>query len=294
MVSLETVKEVLSLESEGTRKTYLIAWRQWEEFSKGKPTRLKAFAFLGEMKRRGASALTLRLKYHSLASVYNKLVALEIEEKNPFHKLAAAFTLRDRSQVRPTAYVSAKQINQAFELPDLRTRAGVRDAAILACFFGGGLRISEVHGLNVGDVRIGGNGADYRLVLRKTKAGKMQTQPLASHFAEKIVRIVAQRKEDGANENSPLFVLYYKDGSTREERFCIRTLRRFYRYTLSAVGAEAAPHSARASYATHLLTKGATYEQVAFALRHNDTQQVSTYDKRRKEEMDNVGGKICY
>lgn len=283
------IQTILGLESDNTKRGYVEAWKQWEDFN---PTlvesRKTALFFLMSLKRAGLSMGTIRSRYHALSSIYNKLVAFELAERNPFLKLSSVFPLRDKQQVRPTQSFTAQEVNELLASPDRRTWRGVRDRAIFAAIFGGGLRISEVHWLNVGDVVAIDHGASWRLQLRKTKAQEIQTQPLADLFAEAICELVSWRKSEGAEEDDPLFL------SQQRSRMSIRALSRLFVSYSRRVGRRRAPHSGRATFATQLLDIGCSYEQVAIAMRHADSQMVHVYDKRRRDTLENVGARLTY
>lgn len=279
---------ILGIGADHTKKTYATAWHQWRGFNPSlKESSKTALMFLMSLKRNGASMGTIRTRYHALSSIYNRLVHLELAEKNPFHKLASVFPIRDKAQVRPTRSFSARDVHAMLKLPDRRTARGVRDRAIMSAIFGGGLRVSEVHGLDVGDIICGHDGTTWRLHLAETKAQEVQYQPLAHCYAQPIVELVAQRKTEGATETDPLFI-------TARGRLSIEQMRRIFKQYSEEIGQRKAPHAGRATFATQLLQQGATYEQVATALRHNDTQMVGVYDKRRRSDVDNVGVKITY
>ncbi len=69
-------------------------------------------------------------------------------------------------------FLSQQDSARLVEAPDASTAAGLRDRAILEVAYGSGLRVSEVHGLDVGSVnlqagelRVIGKGSKERVVL---------------------------------------------------------------------------------------------------------------------------------
>lgn len=285
------VEQFLVLKRPATRKSYSAAWRQWCEFrrSKGiKATPGEALKFLHHLRFGGASDNTLNNRYAALCSIYGFLVDMGALPKNPFSAIKRVFSTRQRRQVRPTKLIATEEVLAALEAPPANTRWGVAERALLAILFGSGLRRSEARGLRVGDIIVG-EGPLYGLELEHTKAGKRQQRRLPAWAWEYLAPLVSQRKEEGAGANDWLFVFYYRDGTTKGRQLSDATVYRIYReYT------GAAPHSARATFATRLLEQGAHREDVADALGHADAQAVKVYDKRLRTLNDSVAGDITY
>lgn len=134
----------------------------------------------------------------------------------------------------------------------------------------------------------------HYLRLRSTKAGKIQRQPMPRWVEKVVKKLVKQRlKETNGDQNAPLFVSYYRP-KTNQRPMSIRTIRRKFRFYCKLVGIDAAPHSARAAFATRLLRQGHPYEQVSAALRHRTTLMVETYDHRSFDELAACGSGIEY
>jgi len=226
-----------------------------------------------------------------LSALYRHLSDLALIRGNPWAMARNVLPARRHVQVRPTKLVPLELVPEILDLPDPRTKIGVRDRAVLAALFGGGLRRSEVVGLDLRDVLISADGS--RLVIRESKAGKRQEQALPDWAAERLAELVAQRSGDGATPIGPLFPTYDLRGRERG-RMSTASLRRLYSYYLEQVGLEGyAPHSARATAATALLQSGATDREVRDFLRHRTTGMVEVYDKRAKAN-DKIAGRLKY
>lgn len=236
---------------------------------------------------------TISQRIHLLRRLFRFLVAVEAIPRNSFDAIIDDLPRRQRRQKRPTKLIPRDAIAKMLQMPDRRTRDGVRDYCLLSLLFGGGLRRSEAYHLNVDDVVISQKGT-LSLIIKHAKAGSVQTQSLPEWAAEAFSQLVSQRIGEGAQPGHPLFVFYHVNGFVRG-RISVETIRRIYqRYTEQVGLGKVSPHSARASAATYLLEEGCSEISVANFLRHCDEQQVRIYDKRARTAETNPGLRLRY
>lgn len=236
---------------------------------------------------------TFSQRLHLLRRVFRFFVAVELLDRNVFDAVLIDIPKRQKKQKRPTQLIEQKKVIAMLEKPNRGTKAGRRDWCMLALMFGGGLRVSEVYGLNVGDVGVTTSGTPF-LLLRKTKNGSTQRQSLPEWAWEAFSQLVSQRAGDEAGNDDPLFPFYSVEGLARG-RLSIETMRRTFKSYAKEVGiGPVAPHAARATAATMLKTDGFEDRDVAAFLRHTSTTMVETYDKRVRSPETNVGRKLVY
>lgn len=221
---------------------------------------------------------TVHQRLALLRRLYRHLAALELVTFNPFDAIADVVPRRQRRQKRPTKFIQFDKVIELLEAPAKNTKDGIRDRAIMALLFGGGLRRSEVAEHNVGDFETTPQGVPY-LVIRGAKAGQNQQQALPEWAWETYSTLILQRKSEGATENDPLIVFYYIDGTPRE-RLSTETIRRIYmRYCKQTGIGHAAPHSARATAVTFLKALGYSDEDVQSFVRHAGPGMIRAYNK---------------
>lgn len=149
---------------------------------------------------------------------------------------------------------------------------GVRDRAMLEILYGGGLRVSELVGLNLDDldfeselVRVRGKGRRERL----TPVGQM-----AMHW---VARYLPVRQPKRSHEPAVFLNRY-------GTRLTTRSVGRLLEHHLSRAGLvhAASPHTLRHSFATHLLDRGADLRSVQELLGHRNltTTQIYTHVTR--------------
>lgn len=231
------------------------------------------------------------------ATVFRKVIVLKGLYKaagvlpNPFETVCDRLRHAQVGTKRPTEAITAEQVTRLLNVPSEFSKDGIRDRAFLAALFGGGLRISEVCGLRLGDIRK--DGAVCYLHLGRTKSKNTQEQTLPDWAAGRLLRLAEERVREGANNNDPLFIFY-----TRNQGRNINSRAYFAIFKKLAYQAglpkTISPHSGRATACTHLLESGLDYKQAKDFMRHSSFQMVEKYDKRRRARKTSPALKLNY
>ncbi|MCA1685794.1 MAG: tyrosine recombinase XerC [Planctomycetia bacterium] len=149
------------------------------------------------------------------------------------------------------------------------TPAGVRDRAMFETLYGGGLRVSELVGLNLDDVD-----ADQQLLRVRGKGRRERLCPVGPLTTTWIGHWVALRVPKKAGEPA---VFLNRFGT----RLTARSVGRLLEDHLKGLGLDpgASPHTLRHSFATHLLDRGADLRSVQELLGHRSlaTTQIYTH-----------------
>jgi integrase/recombinase XerC len=170
-------------------------------------------------------------------------------------------------------FLSAENIGLLLESPKADEPMGLRDRAILETMYSAGLRVSEVVGLNDGDL-------DFEAgVLRiRGKGRRERLSPVGSYAVRALkrwsnVRKLSSREPSGAS--APVFV--NKFGRRLTTRSVARMLEKYLKIT--GLDGRTSPHSLRHSFATHLLDRGADIRSVQELLGHKSlvTTQIYTH-----------------
>ena len=132
------------------------------------------------------------------------------------------------------------------EAPDASTAVGLRDRAVLEIAYGSGLRVSEVHGLDVGSVnlrtgelRVMGKGSKERVVL----FGDAARDALYAYLGEGRPKL--------ANRTSGNALFLNRYGGRLTQRSIQEKVRRYAARAGLRSGVHT--HTLRHSFATHLL-----------------------------------------
>jgi integrase/recombinase XerC len=170
-------------------------------------------------------------------------------------------------------FLTTDEVGKLLEAPKGNTPAALRDRAILETLYSAGLRVSELVGLNDGDLdfpagilRIRGKGKRERLA------------PIGSFAARALKRWLEVRKlspREKTGREAPVFT--NKFGTRLTTRSVARMLEKCIKKT--GLDQRTSPHTLRHSFATHLLDRGADIRSVQELLGHKSlvTTQIYTH-----------------
>ncbi len=237
--------------------------------------------FVLRLSAHGMARTTMMRKVSSLRSFCRFLVREEVLESNPFMALSSSKRRRELPQFLSQAAVSAlldapaaywdrlsktKTVNQgdtAF--------CAARDTAILEVIYSGGLRISEVIGLDYEDIdfisgsfRVRGKGRKERICMMGPPAQKA----LRAYLNERERLHLGKRRARGA-----IFV------NQKGDRLTARSVQRTFKNYLAEAELPDifTPHALRHSFATHLLEAGADLRTVQEFLGHASLSTTQIY-----------------
>ncbi len=155
--------------------------------------------------------------------------------------------------------------------------AGVRDAAILCVLYGGGLRRSEIVGLDVADYEAQ-NGA---LTVRCGKGSKARITYLPSGGQSRLRRWLELRAQKGFQDEGPLFHPIHRSGKIFEGRMTDQAILALLQRRALDAGIKAfSPHDLRRTFISDLLDAGADIATVQKLAGHSNVQTTARYDRR--------------
>jgi integrase/recombinase XerC len=226
--------------------------------------------FLGHLSRTIAPASVAR-KIASVRAFLKYLHRRGEVEKNPAMELALPKVRRPL----PT-FLGVDAAAEVMTTPDGSSPEGLRDRAMLETLYGAGLRVSELCGLDLGDVDTAS--PDLGSVRVLGKGNKERVVPLGSAAVAAVRAYLGRRDElrdrrTGALDPRALFV------SRRGARLGVRAVRSLvHRYgALGAGRADLHPHALRHTCATHLLDGGADLRAIQKMLGHASLSTTQRY-----------------
>ena len=159
--------------------------------------------------------------------------------------------------------LNSDEIQALLNAPDIKTKLGARDNAILETFYATGIRASEICSLKINDVgddaiRVIGKGSKERIV------------PIGKPALGAIDHYLAYHRGDG---DGYLFL-----SRTNKPLDRIQIWRMIKSYALKAgITKSISPHSLRHSFATHLLEGGADLRIIQEMLGHASVATTDRY-----------------
>lgn len=170
-------------------------------------------------------------------------------------------------------FLSTEEVGALLIAPPSRSAAGLRDRAILETIYSAGLRVSEVVGMNDGDIDW-----EQGLLRIRGKGRKERLSPLGSFAAKALrnwlpARVLGAKTPKGAA--APVFTNRF--GGRLTTRSVARMLEKHLK--TSGLDLRTTPHTLRHSFATHLLNRGADIRSVQELLGHKSlvTTQIYTH-----------------
>jgi integrase/recombinase XerC len=225
---------------------------------------LRAFLAMALKKNRKT---TVARKLSALRTFFKYLQRLGVVSQNPA-KLAPGLKLE---KVLPH-YLTVDETFHLLGEPKGEDFGACRDQAILEVFYGGGLRLSELAGLNLANVDLGagvlrvwGKGSKERLAF----LGEPAKTALAAYLPLRR-RWLAQH---GGGEETALFL--NSRGGRLSTRGVARVVAKWVR--LSGLSPGLTPHGLRHSFATHLLEGKADLRAVQELLGHASISTTGRY-----------------
>jgi site-specific recombinase XerD len=238
-------------------------------------TRENVRDFLGGLVRHGLHKSSISRKLASLRAFFGYLEKLGMIQNNPTASVAGP-----KLEKRLPQYFHETEIDRSISLIDSETGAGVRNRAILELFYGTGMRLSELVGLDIQDIDF--SGGTVRVL---GKGGKQRIMPLGRAAAGALRRYLEIRNRfSPALRNKALFL------NPQGERISSRGVQYLVRKALSE-GSEKrqlSPHMLRHSFATHLLDHGADLQAVKELLGHASLSTTQTYTHLTRDRLQKV------
>lgn len=169
--------------------------------------------------------------------------------------------------------ITEQELERLMNAPDVATKQGLRDRAILELLFSTGLRISELCNLSIDDVDLSRDEFSVR-----GKGDKIRVVFLSDN-AKNAIRTYLQSRKD---MDDALFVQYGKNAKDAKTlRLSPRAVQRMLKVYAATAGItrKVTPHVIRHSFATDLLSNGADLRSVQALLGHANigTTQIYTH-----------------
>ncbi len=242
-------------------------------------TRLSIRLWLGDLSEKGLAKTSIARKVASLRSFFKYCFKRGYIEKNPAHLLVVP----KKEQTLPKT-ATIEDIERMMEAVDTDTVRGLQDRTILELFYGTGIRLSELTGLNLTDVNLKQN-----QITVKGKGNKQRIIPLGKTSAD-ILHKFRQRRTELYGERTDTDArkaLFIAPGGQRIYDRAVRYMVEKYLKKTSEV-TQKSPHVLRHSFATHMLDNGADIRIIKEFLGHANLAATQIYTHTSMERLKNV------
>jgi integrase/recombinase XerC len=248
-----------------------------------KVDRLVLRGFLGYLTRQGLAKRSTARSLSAVRTLFKFLHREDVIETNP----ARAVSSPKLEKYLP-AWLERRQVDVLFDMAELRAKEGefadVRNLAILELFYSTGMRLSELRGINRGDldlvaqqVKVRGKGRKERII----PVGNKASLALRNYESKRdeLVRRMGPKAEKSAWFLGP-----------RGRRLSVRGIQEIVTKFLDRIDEDAglSTHSLRHSFATHLLDAGADLRAVQELLGHASISTTQIYTHTSVERLREV------
>jgi integrase/recombinase XerC len=240
--------------------------------------RLSIRHFLSHKRDRGAKGSTLRRKLAAIRCFMKYLCLRENLPANP----AAAIRLPPKEKHLPS-FMDEDEVKKVMEVPGKTGFYGLRDLAILELFYSTGIRLGELHGLDLSDIDLFGEALKVKGKGRKERIvplGRMAVKAIKAYLQERHKHLTRSRRM----REAALFVNRY---GARLGRRGIRRLVRQYLERVCRLR-QMSPHVLRHTFATHMLDRGADLRAVQELLGHASLSSTQVYTHVTTERLKRV------
>lgn len=164
--------------------------------------------------------------------------------------------------------LTEEEVTALINAPDVSTKLGVRDRALLELLYATGMRVSELVNLRLGSVKL-----EEALLSCNGKGSKQRIVPLGRSSVVALRNYLTIRHSfdhSGASN----YLLINHGGRALSRQFVWKLLKKYARQA-NLKGAN--PHALRHSFATHLIGRGADSRTVQTLLGHSDLSTTQIY-----------------
>lgn len=220
-------------------------------------------AHLRELRRAKLSPRSISRALSSIRGFYEHLIAAGERTDNPAVNLLPPKLFRPLPKV-----LSEREVESLLAAPDVGTPLGVRNRAMIELLYATGLRVSELVGLTLPQLRL-----HQGYLVAFGKGQKQRVVPVGEAAEAWLNRYLADvRPALAVGRHQTVFVNRGGEPMTRQGFWKI-----LGGYGREAGIRELSPHVLRHSFATHLLEHGADLRAVQAMLGHADVSTTQIY-----------------
>lgn len=223
-----------------------------------------------------SSAATVSRSVAGLRNFYAFLQSRGYLKENPVKNVHT-----DRGDKKLPQILSSREVELLLSQPSLHDPKGLRDKAMLEVMYATGMRVSELLGLNVSDVILGGGFvkcAGKKLRFVPMYPGAVRALTIYLHEARPILV---------SGEEEALFVNISGERMSRQGFW--KLLKQYQKQ--AHIDKEITPHTLRHSFAVHLLENGADLRSIQEMLGHSDISSTQVYTQFVSNGLKNVYNK---
>ncbi len=229
--------------------------------------------YLGEERSEKASSTARKIS--ALRSFYEFLLGRKFVSVNVFKLVGLP-----KKEKRLPRFFEYQELEELFQVPDLETPLGLRDALLLEMLYATGARVSELVSIKLEDI-------DFKKhhIRVMGKGKKMRNLYYGEVCSEALDAYLKKGREILNKKHSDFLFLNHLGGplTDRGVRYLLDKL-----ITKTSVHKKISPHMIRHSFATHLLNEGCDLLSVQELLGHESLKATSIYTHITTDRLKDV------
>jgi site-specific recombinase XerD len=263
-----------SLPSPLSKRVYNMAIRDFLQYwqSNEKPVMDKLFlqTYIAFLQDQGTGEASINLRLAAIKKLTREASELQVWPDTVAAAFASVKNIPQRGK-RTGNWLSLEQAQQLINAPDISTKIGLRNRAILATLLGCGLRRLELVNLSLNQLQL----RDQRWVIANLvgKRNKTRTVTVPTWTKQAIDEYLDATKI----YSGQLFQAMRKNGEIIWDHISPETVREVVRLNAQKSGFKITPHDLRRTYAKLALKNGAKIEQIQLNLGHQSLATTQVY-----------------
>jgi|YelNatPaOPRAMG01_1025707.scaffolds.fasta_scaffold00119_47 integrase/recombinase XerD len=231
--------------------------------------------FMLKQKERNLSASSISRRLSALKMFYRFLLREKIISADPTQDMQSPKLWK-----KIPATLSVEEIERLIAQPNVKTKIGIRDKAILDTLYATGMRVSELINLKLEQLNL-----DMGFLRCIGKGNKERIIPLGKYATHAIDRYLKEARSFFLGKKRCDILFLSRLGSKISRQMLWKIIKKYAR--MAGIKKPVRPHIIRHSFATHLLERGADLRSVQEMLGHTDisTTQVYTHVNRDRLKM---------
>jgi site-specific recombinase XerD len=231
--------------------------------------------YLRDLSMKNRSNRTLARKATTIRNFFKFCENYDLIKNNPAVNLKIP-----RFEKKLPKHFTESEIEELLNIPDLSSKFGIRNKAILEIIYSCGLRISEVASVSLTQLDLASS-----LVKIVGKGNKERIVPIGSKAVKAVKHYLSVRDQFISRESDASLFLS-KSGKPLSADEIREILDRYIRLVAKTGGYS--PHSIRHSFATHLISHGADLRAVQEMLGHSNLSTTEIYTHLSLKDLKKV------
>ena len=229
--------------------------------------------YLKEKKQEKSTSITRKLS--SLRSYYNFLENNKLVKSNLFSLITSP-----KKEQRLPRYFEYNELEELFNVPDLKTVLGIRDRLIMEILYATGIRVGELVNIKIKDI----NKSERTILIH----GKGSKERFANYgeYASDILKLYLSDSYPSLNKYHSEYLILNNQGRKITERGIRYILTNMIKKT--SIHKNISPHMLRHSFATHLLNEGCDILSVKELLGHESISSTQIYTHITNDKLKEI------